>query len=48
MEDGEEALNAALESATDALDAVEVGTGHGAVAHHDEVPRGVLWFAAPR
>jgi hypothetical protein len=48
VEDGEQALDAAVERGADAVDAVEVGAGHGAIAHHDEVPCGVLWFGAPR
>lgn len=48
VKDGEQALDAAAERGADAVDAVEVGAAHGAVAHHDEVPGGVFWFAATR
>lgn len=48
VKDGEQALDAAAERRADAVDAVEVGAAHGAVAHHDEVPGGVFWFAATR
>jgi hypothetical protein len=47
VEDGEQALEATVERGADAVDAVEVGAGHGAIAHHDEVPCSVLRFAAP-
>jgi hypothetical protein len=48
VEEGEQTLDAALERVSDAVDAVDVGAGHDAVAHHDEVLCGVLWFATPR
>ncbi|MEU6512435.1 glutamine amidotransferase [Streptomyces sp. NPDC046942] len=42
VKDGEQALDAAAERGADAVavDAVEVGAAHGAVAHHDEVVLG--------
>ena len=48
VEDGEQALDATVERGADAVDAVEVGAGHSPVAHHDEMPCGVLWIGAPR
>ena len=48
VEEGEQTLDAALERVSDAVDAIDVGAGHDAVAHHDEVLCGVLWFATPR
>jgi hypothetical protein len=48
MEDGEETFDAAAESGPDAGGAVKMCAGHGSVAHHEEVLRGVLGLAAPR
>jgi hypothetical protein len=48
VEDGEETFDAAAESGPDVGGAVEMCSGHGSVAHHEEVLRCVLGLAAPR
>src|SRR5689334_16348497 len=48
VEDGEETVDAAAESGPDVGGAVEVRSGHGSVAHHEEVLRGVLGLASAR